>query len=78
MKSIYHGTFEPHLCYSSLALAQNLNSTKRLFVLQIKSLRITFLRNHNAHTSPLFVESNILKLHDKLALENYVHQQISQ
>ena len=43
---------------------------KILFVLQKKSLRIIYFLNHNAHTSPLFRDLNILKLSDKIALEN--------
>ena len=35
-----------------------------------KSLRIRYFRNHNAHTSPLFRESNILKLPNKVTVEN--------
>ena len=70
LKSIYHAIFEPHLYYSSLVWAQNSNSIKRLFVLQKKSLRIIYLLNYNAHTSTLFRDFNILKLPDKIALEN--------
>ena len=36
LKSVYHAILEPHLCYSSLAWAQNLNPIKRLFVFQKK------------------------------------------
>ena len=67
LKSIYHAIFEPHLYYSSLVWAQNSNSIKRLFVLQKKFLRIIYLLNYNAHTSPLFRDFNILKLPDKIA-----------
>ena len=71
LKSIYHAAiFEPHLYYSSLFWAQNSNSISRLFVLQKKSLRIIYFLNHNAHTFPLFRDLNILKLPDKIALEN--------
>ena len=38
--------------------------------MQKKSLRIIYFLNHNAHTSPLFRDLNILKLPDKIALEN--------
>ena len=38
-------------------------------VLQKKSLRIIYFLNHNAHTSPLFRELNILKLPDKIDLK---------
>ena len=70
LKSIYHAIFEPHLNYFSLAWAQSSNSIKRLFVLQKKSLQIIYFQKHNAHTCLLFRESNILKLPDKIALEN--------
>ena len=70
LKTICHVIFEPHLYYSSLVWAQNSNSIKRLFVLQKKSLRIKYFLNHNAHISLLFRELNILKLLDKIALEN--------
>ena len=49
---------------------QNSNSIKRLFVLQMKSLLIIYFLNHNAPKSHLFRDLNILKLHDKIALEN--------
>ena len=68
LKLIYHAIFEPHLYYASLVWAQNSNSIKRLFVLQAKSLRIKYFIN--AHKSPLFRDLNILKLPDKIALEN--------
>ena len=64
--------FELHLYYSSLVWAQNSNSIKRLFVLQKKSLRVTYFLKHNAHTYSLFRDLNILKLHDKIALEKYL------
>ena len=34
------------------------------------SLQIIYFQNRNAHTFSLFIESNILKLSDKTALEN--------
>ena len=54
---------------SLLVWKQNSNSIKRLFVLQKKYLRIIYSLNHNAHTSPLFRDFNILKLPDKISLE---------
>ena len=52
---------------------QNSNSIKKLLVLQKKSLQIIYFLNHNAHTSPSYIsfrDLNILKLPDKIALEN--------
>ena len=70
LKSIYHAIIEPHLYYSSLVWAQNSNSFKRLIASQKKSSRIIYFLNHNAHPSSLFRDLNILKLLDKIALEN--------
>ena len=72
MKTVYNAIFEPHLCYSSLFWAQHSNSINVLFVLQKKktTLRIKYFRNHCAHTSPLFRKSNILKLLNKITVEN--------
>ena len=70
LKTVYHAIFEPHSYYSSPVWAQNSNLIKRLFVLQKKSSWIIYILNDNAHTSPLFRELNILKLSDKITLEN--------
>ena len=72
LKSIYHTIFKSHVFYSCLAWAQNINSIKRLFILQKKSLRLMYFLNRNAHTTPLFKDSNILKFPDKIALENCI------
>ena len=63
LKLIYHAIFEPYLYYPSLFWAQKI---KRLFSLQKKSLWIIYFLNHNAHTSPLFRECNILNILIKL------------
>ena len=70
LKSIYHAIFELHLYFSSLVWEQKSSSTKRIFVLQKKPLRIIYFLNLNAHTSLLFGELNILKLPDKNAPQN--------
>ena len=72
LKSIYHAIFESHLFYSCLVWAKNINSIKRLYILQKKSLRVMYFLNRNAHTTPLFKDSNILKFPDKIALENCI------
>ena len=70
LKSIYHAIFESHLYYSSLVWSQNSNSIKRLYILQKKALRIMYFQERNAHTGPLFKDLGILKLFDKVSLEN--------
>ena len=70
LKSIYFAIFESHLNYSSIVWAQNPGSIKRLIILQKKALRIINFKPRNCHTSPLFKENVILKLIDKVHLEN--------
>ena len=70
LKLIYHAIFESHLYYSSLVWAQNANSIKRLYILQKKALRIMYFLKRSSHTGPLFKESGLLKLFDKISLEN--------
>ena len=70
LKAIYHAIFESHLHCSSSVWAQNLDSTKRLFILQKKALRFMFFLRREAHTNPLFKDFNVLKFLDKIALEN--------
>ena len=76
LKAIYHAIFESHVYSSSLVWAQNFNSTKRLFILQKKALSLIFFLRREAHTNPLFKDFNILKVHDKIALENsiFIHK----
>ena len=76
LKAIYHAIFESRLYSSSLVWVQNFNSTKRLFILQKKALRLMFFLRREAHTKPLFQYFNILKLHDKIALEKsiFIHK----
>ena len=75
LKSIYQAIFESHLNYSLLVWAQNTNSIKKAFgIAQKKSLRImNFLKKKkNAHTSNLFKNLNVMKLPDKVTLENCI------
>ena len=72
LKAIYHAILESHLYSSSLVWAQNFNSTKRLFILQKKAIRLMFFLRRKAHTNPLFKDCNIPKFNDKIALENSI------
>ena len=60
LKAIYHAIFESHLRSSSSVWAQNIYSTKRLFILQKKALRFMFFLKREVHTNPLFKDFNIL------------------
>ena len=70
--SIYFAILESDLNYSSIVWTQNPGSIKRLIILQKKILRIINFKPRNCHTSPLFKENFILKLIDKVHLENIV------
>ena len=72
LKSIYRVILEFSLNQSLTVWAQNANSIKRLLVLQKKSLRIIHFLKRNAHTSNLFKNFIILKLPDKVSLENCI------
>ena len=80
LKLIYYAIFESNLFYSCLVWAQNINSIKRFFVLQKKSLRLMYFLNHNTHTAFIFKDSDMLKFPDKIApqtcisIKNYFNQ----
>ena len=76
LKVIYHAIFKSHLYSSSSVQAQNFNSTKGLSILQKEALRLMFFLRREAHTNAIFKDFNILKFHDKVALENsiFIHK----
>ena len=73
LKSIHDTIFESHLCYFSLdwAKKKKIKLKDILFCKRNYIFRIIYFQSRNAHTSPLFRESNILKLPDKNPLKNY-------
>ena len=70
LKLIYHAIFDCHLNYANTAWGQNKNSLNCLFLLQKKALRIISFECRNAHSNPLFYRHEIVKLHDKVIIEN--------
>ena len=70
LRNIYFAIFDSHLNYSCIVWAQNINTVRRLIVLQKKALRIMNFKDQLFHSSPLFSSSNILKFGDKITLEN--------
>ena len=72
LKVIYHAFFYFHLNYANTVWCQNKNSLNRLFLLQKKALRIINFECGNAHSNPLFYGHEIVKLHDKTIIENYL------
>ena len=61
---------DPHLSYSCIVWAQNINTVRRLIILQKRAFRIMNFKDQLLHSSPLFSSNNILKLGDKITLEN--------
>ena len=70
LKLIYHAIFDCHLNYVNTVWSQSKNSLNHLFLLQKKVLRIISFECRNAHSNPLFYRNEIVKLHDKLIIEN--------
>ena len=70
LKSIYYALFESYINYACIIWGQNIITTNRLYILQKKALRIINFKEHNAHSSPLFHYSKIIKIADKVKIEN--------
>ena len=61
--TIYNYLILPHLNYCILAWGYD---SKRLYTLQKKALRIIIKRPYLAHTDPMFIKYNVLKVKDIL------------
>ena len=68
--SIYHAIFDSHLNYASIVWGQTKSSINRVFTIQKKAIRTIHFKGKFDHTSSLFSESNIIKLPDKISIEN--------
>ena len=51
-------------------MGENLNAVSRIVILQKKAFRITNFQSRNSHSSLLFKSNHILKLEDKILIEN--------
>ena len=65
-----HYIFESHINYACIIWGQNISTINRLYIFQIKALRIINFKEHNAHSPPLFRYSRIIKIADKVKIEN--------
>ena len=61
---------DSYLSYWYIAWAQNINTVRRLIVLQNKALQILNFKDQLVHSSPIFSSNNILIFGDKIALQN--------
>ena len=68
--SIYRAIFDPHLNYASIVWSQTKSLINRVFTIQKKAIRSIHFKGKFDHTSSLFSESNIIKLPDKVSIEN--------
>ena len=70
LKTIYHVPLESHIHYARITWGQNVCTINRLFILQKKALRLIDFKECNAHTAPPFFKSKMVKLPDKIKIEN--------
>ena len=70
LRNIYFAIFDSHLTLIEFVWAQNINTVRRLIILQKKALRIMNFKNQIFNSSPLCPSNNILKFVDKITLEN--------
>ena len=68
--SIYHTIFDSHLNYASIVWGQTKSSSNMVFIIQKRALRAIHFKGKFDHTSFLFSASNIIKLPDKISIEN--------
>ena len=69
-KLIYYALFESHINYACIIWGQNISTINRLYILQKKAFRIINFKEHNAHSCPLFHYSRMIKIADKVKIEN--------
>ena len=70
LRTIYFTIFDSHINYADLIWGQNLHAVNRIVILQKKALRIMNFQSRDSHSSPLFKSNHILKLEDKILIEN--------
>ena len=61
-KTIYHALFESHIHYACIIWGQCIHIQSALTLIHFKE--------HDAHTAPLFFKSKMVKLPDKIKIEN--------
>ena len=70
LRTIYFFIFGSHINYANLIWGQNLHAVSRIVILQKKALRIMNFQSRDSHSSLLFKSNHILKLEDKILIEN--------
>ena len=65
-------TSSSYLSYGNLDWGQSANAIKCLTILKKKTLKLNNFKPRNFHTSSLYLNLNVLKLSDKIFLENFL------
>ena len=71
LNSIHYALFESYINYACIMWGQNISTINRLYIFQKKALRIINFKECNPHSS-LFYYSKIIKIADKVNIENYL------
>ena len=70
LRTIYFAIFESHINHANLIWGQNLHALNRIIILQKKALGIMNFQSRDSYSSLLFKSNHILKLEDKILMEN--------
>ena len=70
LRTVYFAISDSHINYAKLTWGQNLHTLSRIIVLQKKAWRIMNFQSRDSHSSPLFKSNDILKLENKILIEN--------
>ena len=70
LRTIYFSIFDSHINYANLIWGQNLHAVSRIIILQKKVLRIMNFQSRDSHSRLPFKSNHILKLEDKILIEN--------
>ena len=70
LRTIYYAIFNTHINYANLIWRKNLNAVSGIVILQKNALRIMSFWSRDSHSSPLFKSNHVLKLEDKILIEN--------
>ena len=77
LRTTYFAIFDFHINYANLIWGQNLHAVSRIVILQKKALRIMNFQSRDSHSSPLFKSNHILKLQDKILIENTLMKKLT-
>ena len=73
LKTVYYALFHSIMSYASVVWGQNPGGPrKRIFILQKRATRIMSFASPRTHSSPLFKNLEIIKLHDHIQCQNII------